>query len=94
MDKETYKAKAKKSIDDIFNKIDELEAKKHKAQESAKQKYNEKIEDLKARKQELQEKYDELTNATEERWEIAKTKFSESADYFNKGFAELGNIFK
>jgi len=94
MDKETYKAKAKKSIDDIFNKIDELEASKDQAQEGAKQKYTEKIEELKEKRNDLQLKYNELVNATEEKWETAKTKFSESADYFKKGFAELGNIFK
>ncbi len=94
MDKETYKAKAKKSIDDIFAKIDELETKKSEAQQGAKEKYTEKITELKAKKNDLQLKYDELVNATEERWETAKTKFSESTDYFKRGIAELGEIFK
>lgn len=94
MEKETYREKAKKSIDDIFAKIDELEAKKDRAKEGAKEKYNQRIEDLKAQKNDLQAKYDELVNATDEKWETAKNRFSESAEYFKKGFTELGQLFK
>lgn len=94
MEKDKYREKAKKSIDDIFAKIDELEAKKDKADKNAKEKYNQRIEELKAKRNELKENYNELVRASDAQWETAKSNFSESADYFKKGFAELGELFK
>ncbi|WP_439185437.1 hypothetical protein [Carboxylicivirga taeanensis] len=93
MDKETFKENAKKSIDDIFDKIDELEAKKANTTAETKAAYNKKIAELKSKKDDLKIKYDELLNTTGANWDEAKKSFSESADLFKKGIQELTSLF-
>lgn len=94
MEREKFKEKAKKSIDDIFAKIEELEAKKDSAQENLKGKYNELIEDLKAKKNDLQLKYNALELSSDEKWTEAKENFSRSAEFFKEGFSKLFSLFK
>jgi hypothetical protein len=94
MEREEFKQKAKQSIDDIFARIEKLEAKMDKAKTDAKVKYKEEIEALKLKKADLQSKYDNLETAVEEKWEEVKNAFIESAPSFKKGFSTLGKIFK
>jgi hypothetical protein len=93
MNKEEFKNNAKKSIDDIFAKIDELEAKKDKAVSAAKIEFEEKIAELKLKKAELESKYSKLLNATEENWEEVKTAFASASVSFKEGFSKLASLF-
>ena len=94
MDKENFKNKAKQSIDDIFAKIDEFEAKKDKAVGIAKAEYEEKIAELMLKKTELAEKYEKLVNSTEDNWEEVKAAFSSASESFKEGFSKIASLFK
>lgn len=94
MDRNTIKESIKKTIDEIFVKIDEFEAKSESVKESTKDVYNTKIAELKLKKIELQDTYNDLMDASEEKWEEVKESLSVSTEYFKKGFAELGAMFK
>ncbi len=93
-DKENFKKKAKKSIDEIFAKFDKLEAKKDNIKEKGKAEYKEIMADLKSKKADLQQKYDKLENATEDKWEEVKQTFSKAADSFEEGFSKIGSLTK
>ena len=94
MDKQEFKEKAKKGIDDIFIKIDELEAKKDIVKNEAKEKYHKQIEEMKEKKNDLREKYDHLMLSADEKWEDTKIAFSKAFDSFKKGLMEIGDLFK
>lgn len=94
MDRESFKNKAKQSIDEIFAKIDELEAKKDKALEGAKAEIEERIIELKAKKDELTAKYNKLIDSSDENWEEVKSAFSSAAESFKEGFLKIGSLFK
>ncbi|MDA3815989.1 MAG: hypothetical protein PF486_01345 [Prolixibacteraceae bacterium] len=92
MNKADFKKEAKKSIDAIFAKIDELEAKKDKVNGDAKAEYEEKLNNLKTKKKELQAKYDALVNASDEKWEEVKSAFSSAADSYKEGFSKIASL--
>jgi len=92
MDKENFKKEAKKSLNDLFAKIDELEAKKDKVKADAKAEYEEKLSRLKLQKNHLQAKYDELINASEEKWDEVKSAFSSATDSFKDGFSKIASL--
>ncbi|SDB92828.1 sll1863 family stress response protein [Williamwhitmania taraxaci] len=94
MDKQTFKENAKKSIDDIFAKIEELEAKNENFKERSKIEYDENLAELKAKRDELQAKYRELENATEEKWDEVKIAFSSASESFKEGFSKITALFK
>lgn len=94
MDRNTFKEKAKKSIDNLFAKIDQLEQKREKFQGDTKVKYEEKIAQLKIKRAELQQKYQNMKNASPEKWEEAKEAFNKSLDSFKAGLSKLGELFK
>ena len=94
MDKQTFKENAKKSIDDIFAKINELEAKKDNVKEKVKGDYNEIIADLKSKQDVLQTNYKELKNATEDKWEEAKDAFSSALESFKEGFVKITSFLR
>lgn len=85
----TYKENAKKMIDDLFVRIDELEKNKDKVQHMAAEKRDQLLEELKTRKSELQAKYETLKNAPEDKWDQAKDSFKVSVDYFKDGLSRL-----
>jgi chromosome segregation ATPase len=92
MDKQEMKVNAKKSIDNLFEKIDELESKKDRATGEIKARYEESISTLQSRKSELKAKYEALNNASEEKWEDAKHEFEKSATHFKEGLKELKSV--
>ncbi len=94
MDKQAFKQKAKQSIDHLFTKIDELEAKKEQAQGDAKMAYENTIKEMKTRKKELQAKYDELSTATDEKWEEVKMAFSAATDSFQEGLGKIATLVR
>ena len=93
MEREEFKEKAKQSIDDLFVRIEKLEAKMNKAKADAKIKYKDEIDELKQKKAEMQNVLDKVENAVEDKWEEIKAAFNESAPSFKEGFARLGKIF-
>jgi len=94
MEREEFKAKAKQTIDDVFTRIDKLEAKMNKAKADSKVKYKTEIDELKLKGAELQDKYNKLEDVVEEKWEEVKTAFQESVPSFKQGFSRLGSIFR
>lgn len=92
MDKADFKKKAKNSMDDIFAKIDTLDAKKDKVKEDVKAEYQEQLNNLKSDKKELQATYDELLNASDEKWEKVKGSFSSATDSFKEGLSKIGSL--
>ena len=94
MEKEEFKQKAKQSIDDIFIRIEKLEAKMDKAKADTKEKYKAEIDELKRVGADLQAKYDKLETAVGDKWEEIKSAFIESAPSFRQGFSTLGRIFR
>lgn len=93
MDRAEFKTKAKASIDDIFAKIDELEARKNSISEELRHDYEETLFSLRLKKAELQARYDDMLNAKEEKWEEVKTVFSSASESFKEGFARLATLF-
>ncbi len=93
MEKEKFKQNAKKTIDDIFNKIEELEQKRNHVSDRVKAKYDEQIAALKAKYADMEKDYQELESTSGQAWNDAKQKFSESADYFKAGLTTIAQIF-
>jgi hypothetical protein len=94
MDREEFKEKAKKGIDDLFAKIEELDQKKDMVQDQVKAKYNEKIAELKIKKAELQLKYQSLKESSGDKWDDAKGSFNTSFESLKEGFSKLTEILK
>lgn len=94
MDKEEFKKKAKQSLNEIFARIDELDAKKNKVKANVKAEYEEKLSRLKTQKANLQQKYEKLTDTSEEKWEEVKDGFNNAKKALNEGFSELLSLFK
>jgi hypothetical protein len=93
MEREEFKEKTKKSIDDLFIRIEKLEAKMKKAKADAKVEYKDEIDELRQKKAEMQSLLDKMENAVGDKWEEVKTAFNESAPSFKEGFARLAKIF-
>lgn len=89
MDKNEFKVKAKKSIDNMVAKIEELEEKKDSLQENAKASYQQNLDELKAKKNNLQKKYAQLEDAAEEKWDDAKSAFSTASDSLKDGIDKI-----
>jgi len=94
MDRETFKNNAKKSIDSIFAKIDELESKKDQAKSETKVEYEQMLQSLRSKKDRLIEQYDALANSSEGKWEEAKEAFSSASDSFKEGFSKISSLFR
>ncbi len=94
MERQEFKEKAKHRIDELFAKIDELEAKKEKATGETKARYNEMIADIKKLKNDLNEAYRSVESATEKDWKEKKKIFNASLESFQEGFSKLADIFK
>ena len=94
MEKENFKNKASRSIDEIFEKIDELEAKKDKALDAAKVEFEKMISDLHLKKDELLASYAKLFNESEENWEEVKYEFASAEVSFEEGIERIDEMFE
>ncbi|TVQ51370.1 MAG: hypothetical protein EA362_00445 [Saprospirales bacterium] len=92
MNRQEFKEKAKKTLDDVFSRIEDLEKKSKSASQKARYEFNEEIAELKIQKAKLEKKYHELEDVGEEQWEKAKSIFKESSESFKKGFEKLGKL--
>lgn len=94
MKREEVKEKAKQTIDDIFAKIDQYEAKGTQLKDEAKVRYEKQVSNLKQKKKDLEEKYHQMVNATEQEWDKTQTAFKNASESFKEGFAEIASIVK
>ena len=93
MDKEKMKAQAKKRIDELFIKIEELENKKDKVEGDLKVKVDELLLDLKHKRDNLNAEVDKLHQSTVEEWEKHKDTFEDSMNSFKDGIDKLVSYF-
>jgi DNA repair exonuclease SbcCD ATPase subunit len=89
MDKQEFKQKAKQKIDDVFTRINQLEAKKDKIADSMKSSYETQLAELRKQKQELEKSYHQMEETSGERWDEARQHFSQSAEAFKEGVSKL-----
>jgi hypothetical protein len=94
MEREEFKMKAKESLDEIFAKIDELDAKKDAAFGKAKVEYEEMIAELKTKKDVLQAKFKKLIDGSDDEWDDVQSSFSSAKDSLREGFSKMASIFK
>ena len=92
MNREEFRIKAKQEIDEIVNKIDDLESKKIEAQDNIREKYEATLTKLRRSKDDLTNKYKRLTEATENNWLDAKESFRNASKEFKQGMSELTTI--
>ena len=92
MNRQEFKEKAKKTLDNVFAKIEKIENKSQNVSEKVKSEFNEEIAELKMEKARLEKKFHDLENSSEEQWEKSKAVFNESANSFKEGFEKLGKL--
>jgi hypothetical protein len=89
MNKEKIALEAHKTIDNLFDKVTDLEQKGDELGKEVKHKFDEKIINLDKQKAELKEKYNKLKNASEDNWQEVMKSYNESLDNFKKGVREV-----
>jgi outer membrane murein-binding lipoprotein Lpp len=92
MEKEKFRKEAKQTIDQIFNRIGQLEAQKEKAQSDVRAKYDEKLAELNSKKKELQAKYEQLASSADDKWEETKGAFSDASASFKEGLSKIASL--
>lgn len=92
INRQAFKDNAKKSIDDVFAKIDELEAKKNHVKDSVKESYHKRLSALQEKRKELRSTFHKLENSFGDNWEEAKQEFSQSAMAFKEGVSKLAAV--
>ena len=94
MNREKFKEKAKKGIDDLFARIEELESQKEDLKEKSKAKYREIMAEIKEIEADLEAKFRRMDDAGDGKWAEAKEAFSQSAESFKEAFKHLASLFK
>ncbi len=89
MDKQTFRENAKKRIDAVFDKMNELESKKDKVSAAMKASFDERLSSLKAKKKDLESTYHKLEHTAGDNWEAAQKEFSKSTEAFREGVSKL-----
>lgn len=89
MNREEFHAYADKKIDEMYDKIEELEKKRDEATAAAKEKYGEQIEAAKKKRDELKSDLDKLKSASEDSWDELRAAFNESAESFKTHLANI-----
>jgi len=93
MNKEEFKQKAEKTIDDLSARIEDLKAKKEAAEDQAESKIEAALAELKEKKDELEDRLDKIEDAVEEEWDEFKEKFSSSIDAVKNKLSEWSSVF-
>jgi len=94
MNRTEFKVKALENIDQLFNKVDEMEQKKELLTEKLKKEYYKQVADLKERKADLVKKLDAVESAPESKFEAAKQAYSETLKRYKTRYNELSKLFK
>lgn len=87
MKRNDFTEKAKQGIQDLSDKIDELENKAKSASDDLKAEYKEQIKALDKKKSALEHKYNEVKDMAEDKWE-------ETKESFKTGMESLKDTFK
>lgn len=93
MSTEDLKQNMKQNIDDIFEKLEEHEAKKNQLNDEAKRQYQEKISALQTKKTELNQFYQQALTSTDDKMDEIKSAFNQANNHFKAGFNELKQLF-
>lgn len=93
MNKEEFKQKAEKTINDLSARIEELKAKKEAAEDQAESKFEAALAELKEKKEELEDRLDKIEDAVEEEWDQFKEKFTSSIDVVKNKLSEWSSVF-
>lgn len=93
MNRAEIREQAKKQLDDLFKKIDEVEAQQERVKGDARARFEKELGELKARRKELEGKYRELETASEEKLDQIDKALQDSAKSFKEGLNRLKGIF-
>lgn len=88
MKKESFRRKAHLILDEVIDRINEMEEKATDVSDDLKQEYNEKLSRLKEIKRDLANKLDDYEVMTETRWDIVRESFADFLDKVNEAWKE------
>lgn len=94
MEKDKFRERIKKSIDDLFASIDELDSRKGELKEKTKAKYNEIMAEIKQLEAILEARHRRVQDTEDPDWEEAKKAFKKSAVAFREAFENLASYLK
>ena len=93
MNREEYSEKMKKQIDDWNNKISQMEAEMHKAQDSIKGQYTAQIQNLRRQRDEMTARMKEMRSASEAAWKEMSQGFDAAwkamTDSFDRAWSQF-----
>ena len=89
MEKDKLRERIKKSIDDLFASIDELDSRKGELREKSKAKYNEIMAEIKQLETVLESRHRRVQGSEDPHWEETKKAFKKSAEAFREAFENL-----
>lgn len=92
MNKTEYKIHAEDLINDISNRIDELQQRGYGKENRFQSEFDEKLKHLKELRNELRAQLEEFDSIPESRWEEAKEKFKNGIDFLKQGFSKLFSL--
>lgn len=93
MTREEAKAKAAKSIDEMYNKLEALDAKKEILEDKAKKEYAEMRENMMAKKVDLEVYIKEVDAASDDAFDELKVAFGKSSEAFKEAFGNIKSRF-
>jgi predicted RNA-binding protein (virulence factor B family) len=94
MEREKFSERLKKSIDELFATINDLDSKKDELKKKSKVKYNEIMASIKKIEAELEQKNRQMELSDDPRWEEAKNQFTKSAHSFRQALEQLVSFLK
>lgn len=98
MKKEEFREKAHSVLDQVINRVNEMEAKAGDVAEDAKKEYQEQLQRLKEIQRELSEKLDEYEGIAESKWSVlkdgAKDFFDQVLEAWNENYVKVSKAFK
>ena len=98
MEKEEFKQKINGIIDELADRINELETKADTIKDNAKEEYAKQLDNLKELKDKLSTKMDEYETLGEGKWEVVKNSASEFlgavSTAWKEGYAKVADAFK
>lgn len=89
MEKDNLKARIKKSIDDLFASIEELDSRKGEYKGKFKDKYNEIMAEIKLLEAKVEARHRRVQRNEDPDWEEARNSFRRSAESFKEAFENL-----
>ncbi len=94
MEKDKFRDRLKKSIDDLFASIDELDSRKGELKDKTIAKYEEIMAEIKQLEAVLEARHHRAQNTDDKNWEEAKRAFKRSAVSFREAFENLATYLK